>query len=120
IVAPIAGSQLLRVMSWRGLFVVLAAIGLANLAAVAGGLPETLPPGRRRRSGLGPTVRTFLRLGQERAFVGYVLAGGLAFGAMFAYIAGSPFVLEDVYGISPQLFGVIFALNALGLVACGQ
>ncbi len=45
---------------------------------------------------------------------------GIAFGEMFAYISGSPFVLENVYGVSPQLFSVIFAVNALGLVACAQ
>ena len=52
--------------------------------------------------------------------MGYAFVLALSFGQMFAYISGSPFVLEDVYGVSPQLFSVIFAVNALGLIACGQ
>ena len=52
--------------------------------------------------------------------MGYALAMGLAFGAMAAYIAGSPFVLQDIYGASPQLFSVLFALNAGGIIAASQ
>ncbi len=54
------------------------------------------------------------------SFVGYALSCGLAFAAMFAYISGSPFVLQDIYGISPQLFSVMFGMNAFGLVTVGQ
>ena len=44
----------------------------------------------------------------------------LACGAMFAYIAGASFVLEDVYGVSPQVFSVVFAVNSAGLIAMSQ
>jgi DHA1 family bicyclomycin/chloramphenicol resistance-like MFS transporter len=56
----------------------------------------------------------------DRRFVGYTLACGLVFAAMFSYIAGSPFVLQRIYGLSPQLYGVAFGVNALGIVALGQ
>jgi DHA1 family bicyclomycin/chloramphenicol resistance-like MFS transporter len=52
--------------------------------------------------------------------MGYALASGLAFAAMFAYIAGSPFVLQGIYGVSPQEYSLIFGGNALGIVAVGQ
>jgi DHA1 family bicyclomycin/chloramphenicol resistance-like MFS transporter len=120
ILAPIIGGQLLQITSWRGVFFVLAAIGVVLVGAVAVGLPETLPPARRRSGGIGPTLATFRRLLTERAFTGYALASGLALGAMFAYIAGSPFVLENVYQDSPQGFSLIFASNALGIVAVSQ
>src|SRR6185295_17520242 len=51
---------------------------------------------------------------------GYALTTSFAFAEMFAYITGSPFVLQDLYGISAQLYGAIFALNAFGIVACSQ
>ncbi len=56
----------------------------------------------------------------NRPFMGYALSCGLAFAAMFAYISGSPFVLQEIYGLSPQLFSVIFGTNALGLVTASQ
>jgi MFS transporter, DHA1 family, multidrug resistance protein len=117
ILAPIAGAQLLAVTSWRGIFLVLAAFGLVLLVLVAAGLRETLPPERRRSGGLVATWRVFRGLAADRDFAGYVLACGFAMAAMFAYIAGSPFVLQDIYGASPQLFSVMFAVNALGIVA---
>ena len=57
---------------------------------------------------------------RDRRFMGLTLCYGLFFGAIFSYIAGSPFVLEDIFGLSPQLFGVVFAGNALGLVIASQ
>ena len=88
--------------------------------AAATGLRETLPPQRRQAGGMGATLTTFRGLLGDRAFVGYALSCGLAFAAMFSYILGSSFVLQDIYGVSPQLFSVLFGLNALGLVAMGQ
>jgi len=84
------------------------------------GLPETLPPNRRTAGGLGDTMRTFRMLLADRVFLGCALTSGCAIAAMFAYIAGSPFVLEDIYGVSPQLFSLVFATNALGIIAAGQ
>jgi DHA1 family bicyclomycin/chloramphenicol resistance-like MFS transporter len=120
ILAPVIGGQVLTVTSWRGVFLVLAAIGVLLLLATATGLRETLAPEQRHPGGVGETVRTFGRLLADRVFLGHALACGLSFGAMFAYISGSPFVLQDIYGASPQLFSVMFAGNALGLVAASQ
>ena len=120
ILAPILGAQLLRVTSWNGLFVALAIIGFVLLLAAAAGLDETLPASRRRRSSWHETVHTFTSLLRDRLFLGYALAIGFAFGELFAYIAGSPFVIQDLYGLSPQWYGGVFALNALGLVVCSQ
>jgi DHA1 family bicyclomycin/chloramphenicol resistance-like MFS transporter len=120
ILAPIIGAQLLRVTSWNGLFVALAIVGLALLLATAVGLDETLPASRRSTGSVGETVRTSVGLLRDQVFLGYALVLGLVFGEMFSYIAGSPFVLQDIYGLSPQQFGGVFALNALGLVVAGQ
>ena len=117
ILAPILGGQLLRLTSWRGVFVALAVIGALLLLAVATGLRETLPRADRHTGGLPATLGTFRQLAADRLFAAYALSSGLAFAAMFAYISGSPFVLEGHYGVSPQLFSLIFAANALGLVA---
>ena len=119
ILAPIVGAQLLAVTSWRGIFLVLAGFGLVLLVAAAAGLRETLPPERRRGGGLVATWRVFRALAADRDFAGYVLACGFAMAAMFAYIAGSPFVLQEIHGVSPTGFSVAFATNAAGIMAMG-
>ncbi|MBO0871063.1 MAG: multidrug effflux MFS transporter [Micromonosporaceae bacterium] len=116
VVAPVLGSQLLRVTSWPGLFLVLAGYGLVLLLGVVFAARETLPRGLRRTGGLADSLRTFRALAAERAFIGYAISGGLAFAAMFAYISGSSFVLQDIYRVSAQWYGVIFAVNATGLI----
>jgi MFS transporter, DHA1 family, multidrug resistance protein len=118
--APLIGGQILALTSWRGIFVVLAAIGVPLLLATALRLPETLPPERRHGGGLGATVRTFGRLVADRTFMAPAVSFALACAAMFAYIAGSSFVLEDVFGVSPQLFSVVFAVNSAGLIGMSQ
>lgn len=120
IVAPTIGGQLLRLTSWRGIFVVLASVALLILVAVEVWLPETLPVERRRSGGLRDTGRAFHLLLTDRSFVGYCLGCGLSFATLFAYISGSSFVLQGVYGMSPQQFGLVFGLNGVGFVAASQ
>jgi DHA1 family bicyclomycin/chloramphenicol resistance-like MFS transporter len=118
--APLLGSEIMRYGSWTGVFAVLAGYGLILLLGMAFGLPETLPPERRRSGKLADTVRTFGRLSRDRAFVGYAVCGGLVFAAMFAYISGTPFILQEIYHISPRAFAIAFGTNALGIVLVGQ
>jgi DHA1 family bicyclomycin/chloramphenicol resistance-like MFS transporter len=120
ILAPIIGGQLLTFTTWRGVFVVLAVIGVGLFLLAALGLRESLPGERRRTGGIVETLATFRSLLTDRVFVGYGLSSGLAFAAMFAYISGSPFVLEGIYGVSPQVFSFIFGTNALGIVVASQ
>ncbi|MFC5529103.1 multidrug effflux MFS transporter [Cohnella yongneupensis] len=120
IIAPIAGGQLLQTMAWEGLFYVLAGWGLLLFLGVLFGLTETLRAEKRMTGGLNETFRTFRRLLGNRKFMGYALAQGLVSASMFAYIAGSPFVLQNIYGVSPQLFSVFFAVNGLGIIIAGQ
>jgi MFS transporter, DHA1 family, multidrug resistance protein len=116
ILAPLAGAAVLQVSSWRGIFVALAGLGALITLATTLGLPESLPHRRRRSDGLGRTLAVFGDLLRDGWFVGHGLATGLVFGAMFAYIAGSPFVLQEIYGLSPVQFALLFGLNALGIV----
>ncbi len=117
ILAPIVGAQLLHVTDWRGVFVVLAGLGAVLFALSALGVPETLPPERRHGGGLSHTLRAFRELLSDHRFAGYVLSCGLSFAAMFAYISGSPFVLQDIHGLSAQTFSLVFGANAAGIMA---
>ncbi|MEU6355808.1 multidrug effflux MFS transporter [Streptomyces sp. NPDC047072] len=120
IVAPLIGGQILRVTDWRGVFVVLTAVGLLLGAVVWTRLPETLPPAERHSGGAGETLRAMRGLLADLPFAGYMLVGGFTFSALFAYITASPFVIQEIYGASPQLFSLLFGVNSVGLVIVGQ
>jgi len=120
IIAPIFGGQLLRFSSWRGVFVTLALISVVFLLASAFGFGETLPADSRQSGGISATFRAFRNLLADRRFVGYALSCSFAFAAGIVYISVSPFILENIYGLSPQLFSLLFGINALGLAIMAQ
>jgi MFS transporter, DHA1 family, multidrug resistance protein len=120
VIAPILGGQLSRVMSWRGIFGVLAGFGAVLLLAGWLGLKETLPPERRIVGGFSKTLHGYNTLLHDRFFVGCALSSGLAGASMFAYIAGSTFVLQRIYGLSPQGFSLVFGSISLALVIAAQ
>ncbi|SDO25213.1 MFS transporter, DHA1 family, bicyclomycin/chloramphenicol resistance protein [Streptomyces sp. cf386] len=120
IVAPLIGGQVLQVTDWRGVFVVLTAVGALLAGLVWWKLPETLPADDRHGGGVGTALRAMRGLLADGAFAGYTLAGGFAFAALFAYIAASPFVIQEIYGASPQTFSLLFGINSVGLVVVGQ
>lgn len=120
IIAPLIGGQIMRLTDWRGVFHVLTLIGVLLTVVVWRFLGETLPPERRHEGGVGEALRTMRGLLADRVFTGYMLTGGLAFAALFAYISASPFVVQEIYGASPQTFSLLFGINSIGLVAVGQ
>ncbi|KQX53714.1 MULTISPECIES: Bcr/CflA family multidrug efflux MFS transporter [unclassified Streptomyces] len=120
IVAPLIGGQILRLTDWRGVFHVLTVIGILLTLVVHRFLHETLPPERRHEGGVGQALRTMKGLLADRVFAGYTLTGGLAFAALFAYISASPYVIQEIYGASPQTFSLLFGVNSVGLVVVGQ
>lgn len=119
IVGPLLGGVLNTVTDWRGLFLVLAAVGAVLLLVVALALPETLPHDRRTRGGLSQTARDLRTLVADRVFVGAVLNQGFLYAALFAYLAGATYVLQDIYGLSPLGYALAFGLNSAGFMTCG-
>ncbi|QPP09125.1 multidrug effflux MFS transporter [Streptomyces bathyalis] len=120
ILAPVLGGQILRFTDWRGVFLILAGIGVVLTVVVARWLPETLEHDKRRSGGVPDALRTMRGLFADRRFTGYLLAGSLSFAALFAYVSASPFVVQEIYGASPQTFSLLFMVNSIGLVAAGQ
>jgi MFS transporter, DHA1 family, multidrug resistance protein len=120
VLAPVLGGQLSRIMTWRGIFGVLAGFGAVLLIAAWFGLRETLSPERRVVGGFRRTLQGYNTLLHDRFFVGCALSSGLAGATMFAYIAGSTFVLQRIYGMSPQGFSYVFGAISLGMVGAAQ
>lgn len=120
IVAPVLGSQLIVFTSWHGIFISQALIGIVFLLAVTFGLSETLEASRRQSGGITTLLSAFRGLLTDRHFVGYALSSSFAFSAGIVYISVSPFILQNIYGLSPQIFGFLFGINALGLTIMSQ
>jgi MFS transporter, DHA1 family, multidrug resistance protein len=119
-IAPVLGGQVLRFTSWHGIFVTLALYGIILFVATAFGLGETLEVSRRRRGGISATFFDFRELLTDRRFIGYALSCGFAFTACIVYISISPFILQGIYGVSPQLLGILYGINGLGIVIAAQ
>lgn len=119
ILAPLLGSYLLLAGGWRSLFLVLATFGAFCLLLAWHGLGESLVR-RLPRLELRKVLAAYSGLLRDRHFTGHVLASGLAFSGMFAYIAGSPFVLMQLHGLDARSYGWVFGGNALGLIAAAQ
>ncbi len=120
ILAPLVGGQLLVWLGWRAIFVTLALAGLAGLVAALIWLRETRPATSVAPPGLGDALRGYLRLLADRRYLGYTFTAAFSMAGMFAYIAGSPFVFIDLYGVPPSAYGWLFGLNAFGLIAASQ
>lgn len=115
IVGPLLGAVILQFSHWRVSFWVLAALAALMFVAVAVGVPETLPSDKRHGGGLSHIVGTTKAVLRQRSFVGYLLVFGSSMGMIFAYVATSAFVLQSMNGLSPMVYSIDFAFNAVGL-----
>lgn len=116
LLGPSVGALILKVASWQAIFWTLVLIGLATLAALST-LKETLPPERRNTEPLSRAFLGYTSLLGNRRLLGYAGAVGFFYSGVFAYIAGSPFAYIDYHRLSPQLYGVLFAVGIIGLMA---
>lgn len=121
VLAPFLGAQLMVAFDWRGLFLVVAGYGFMVLVAAVVLIPETLSPSQRldvtNRRAVWHRYRTLLA---DRPFVGVALIGGFLVSSVFAYLSTSAFVFQQEFGLSPQIYGVISAFNAVAFVVGTQ
>lgn len=115
IVGPLLGGIILQFTHWRVSFWVVAALAGAMIAAVAVGVPESLPPERRHRGELGQLLGAAGTVLRHRGFAGYLVVMAFSMGVTFAYVATSAFILQSMNGVSPIMYSVDFAANAVGL-----
>jgi DHA1 family bicyclomycin/chloramphenicol resistance-like MFS transporter len=114
VVAPSLGGVLQATFGWRASFLGMAALGLCAIILVVRLLPETMKQPPTHPMSLLSIIRgygTFLR---HRTFRIYLAIVSASYGGLFAWISGSSFVLQDLYGLSPLLFGLVFAAATLG------
>lgn len=116
VVAPLIGSWLLTLMPWRGIFGVLAAYGVVMLLSTVLFIRETLPVARRRDRGGATMLQRYRSVLTDRVFLGVLVIGGMTFSGLFSYLSASPFLFQVTHGLDAQQYGLVFAVNSLGVV----
>lgn len=118
--APIAGSGVLTFTSWPGVFISLAILGVFLYIMTQWRLKETNPPEKRVAPNFKLQLRGYGTMLRDRKFVGYMLAQGIMTAGVFAYVAGTPFIYQNIYGVSPTVFSILFASNGISLIIGSQ
>lgn len=113
ICAPVLGGLLLTVTDWRGIFRTLIIIGFLLLLTTTRFRESLQTP---VTGGLSAAFKAYLPVMRNRCFMRYVLVQAMAMGVMFAYIAASPFIFQEHYGLSPVVYSLCFGVNALGIM----
>jgi DHA1 family bicyclomycin/chloramphenicol resistance-like MFS transporter len=118
--APTAGSYVTILFGWHAIFIALMGLGLINLLASIFWLPEKYQPDPTISLLPAPIIKTFLSVIAEPYFYTYALTGAMAFSGLFAYVAGSPVVFMEVFKVSTEMYGWIFAILSIGLITSSQ
>ena len=116
VIAPLIGSALLAVLPWRGIFVVLAVYGFVMLVSAIALVPETLPKARRGAAGGASVLARYRSVFSDGVFIGVLIIGGMTFSGLFSYLSSSSFLFQEGYGFDAQQYGMLFAVNSLGVV----
>ena len=117
VVAPIGGGVLQTAFGWRSIFIVLAVAGVAAFVVVWRSLPETLAKRAAEAASASSMMRSYRIVAGNRVYLAYLGLGSLSYAGLFAWISGASFVLQNLYGLTPFVFGCVFAVGSLGYLA---
>jgi len=120
LVSPLAGGAVISFAPWFGVFIFLGLLGVFLTTLTIWKIKETLPIERRVPSDFVGLLRNYVTLLRNRTFMGYGLAYGFLMAGVFAYVSGSSFIYQKIYGVSPQVFSVLFALNGISMMLGSQ
>ena len=120
LIAPTAGGYVISIFGWQAVFIILLLIGVINLFASIFFLPESYAPDPEVSLKPKPIVKNFIMVMKEPAFYTYSLTGAVAFSGLFVYVSGAPIVFMDIYKVSAETFGWIFAGISLGFIGASQ
>jgi MFS transporter, DHA1 family, multidrug resistance protein len=120
ILAPLAGSAMIAVADWRGIFWAVMVIGLLSMAGMAQWLAESRPTAERRQSTAASALQAYGTLLRDRHFLGLTLIGAFAMSSFFSYLGNASYVLIEHHGFTPTQFSLCFAANAAAFIGTAQ
>ena len=120
ILAPLAGSGVIAFWGWRGVFWAVTIAALIGLVLLATQMKETRPKAARAESGLGSALQAYRTLLADRNFLTLTFIGGLGIASFLVYLANSPFVLIDHFGLTPTQYSIAFSINAVSFFTVSQ
>ncbi len=120
ILAPLTGSLIIKIWSWRGIFVLMALCAVLGIALVAFAMPETRPKEKRLESSLSSALKSYALLLRDRRFLGLSFIGGFGMASFFGFLANSSFVYIDHYGLDPTHYSFAFSINAIAFIGVSQ
>jgi DHA1 family bicyclomycin/chloramphenicol resistance-like MFS transporter len=116
VLAPVLGGAIIAGLGWRGVFWALAFMVALMFVAVLCFIKESLPASRRQSGGVKAMFGSGRTVLSNRNYVGNLVTFCFAFAAMFAYISASPFVLQNILGLSPGTYSLVFGVNSLAIM----
>lgn len=120
LISPLAGSGVIAYTSWNHIFIGLGLLGIILTLLTIWGIPETLPADKRISGHFGKVIGNYKELFGNRIFMSYALGNGILFAGVFAYVSATPFIYQNMYGVSPIVFSILFALNGVAIMLGSQ
>lgn len=118
--APTVGSYITVLFGWHAIFIALLILGLLNLLTTIFILPDNFKPDINISLKPSPIIKGFLAVAFQPEFFTYAFTGAISFAGLFAYVAGSPVVFMEVFKVSTEMYGWIFAFLSIGLIGSSQ
>lgn len=115
IIGPLMGGQIIRISSWHSIFWLLTVIGVLMFVSLFW-LPETLPAEKRTSATVGTAFNNYFYLLKHKVFMRFTLCVTFYYVAAYAFIAGSPRIYIKYFGVDPQHYGWLFAVNIVGVM----
>lgn len=120
ILAPLTGSFVISLVGWRGVFWVVAGLGLLGIVLVAVALTETRPVHARADATWRSSITSFGKLFKDRQYIGLVLTAAFGVSAFFSYLGNSSFIIIEHFGQSKTGYALLFSLNAAAFIGAAQ
>lgn len=115
LIGPFVGGQILLYAGWRWIFWLMVAVGIFTLGALFT-IPETLALKNRSADKLTHSIARYWEILSRGGILSYIGVGAFFYGAVYAYIAGSPFAYISYHHLPPQYYGFLFATGIVGIM----